>query len=275
MEIKKHYNDVKVWLDYHKERKHMVEFIHNELGWQGSRDEKLDSFNKTYRWFKTISSYDKKNLKYLTGDKVATLEDIKKYMLSYISSFESELETARRQWIDDYGDEHNPDQHGMTFEESFNENNLSCGYGGIEHYNDVKGFWMRLDHEKALSVAAGMTIDDYEIDLDGHRQYWLSRANIEPMLFSYFNSVGVNQDDLDSNLYNSNEVDELLQGFFPPEQMTLLTTDELEGYYTKLVGDKKDADEQNFNRQIDNLIGAFERDDHFSAKLEALKQVKF
>lgn len=186
MNIKEKYEKFSKWLEGQDRDK--LKFIHNQnSGWREKND-LLKNFSDSYRWYKCVSELDKSKIGYILGDKIASLKDISKYMIKYISSFERDMKKSKKDWIKDYGSVNETNDDDESFEEFFTEQNHSAGYAGIEEYNSVKSFWKHLSNEDVFHVVSGEVMDYREIDLDGHRQYWLSHSGVNHSSSASFNN---------------------------------------------------------------------------------------
>ena len=97
MNIKEKYEKFSKWLEGQDRDK--LKFIHNQnSGWREKND-LLKNFSDSYRWYKCVSELDKSKIGYILGDKIASLKDISKYMIKYISSFERDMKKSKKDWI--------------------------------------------------------------------------------------------------------------------------------------------------------------------------------
>lgn len=275
MNIKEKYEKFSNWLENQDNKK--LEFLYNQnSGWRDEDNILLKNFKDSYGWYKCVSEFDKSKIDYILGDKIATLEDISNYMINYISRFEKEIEESKKDWISDFGSAEATNSDGENFEECFTEQNHSAGYAGIREYYEVKRFWENLSDEDVFSVISGEVMECYEIDLDGHRNYWLSRSKVDPLLFSYVKYFkGKDVKDLDEDLYNSNDCYEEVSYLFPPENITTLSIEEIESMCSEFSEKNTREDEKRFNEMINTIEKCFGNNPHFKSKVDIAKELIF
>lgn len=91
------------------------------------------------------------------------------------------------------------------------------GHCGDQLYNMIIGFWQEFNTEKdLLYVVSGKWISD-DLDLEGGRDYILSRCGVIPMLFDYlYNNMGVTKEKYENIIYNSlgitDEIEDMFDG---------------------------------------------------------------
>lgn len=275
MNIKEKYEKFSNWLENQDNKK--IEFLYKQnSGWRGNDNSLLKSFKDSYGWYKCVSEFDKSNIDYIFGDKVATVEDISNYMINCISRFEKEVEECKKDWISDYGSAEARNRDGENFEEFFTEQNHSAGYAGIEEYYEVKRFWENLSEEDVFDVVSGEAEENSEINLDGHRNYWLSHSGVDPLLFSFVKHLkGKELKELEENLYNDNQCYDSVSYLFPPENITTLSIEEIESLYSEFSEKNTKEDERRFNEMINTIEKCFGNNPHFKSKVDIAKELIF
>ncbi len=214
-----------------------------------------DKIHYTLSWYYTILDKNSNNRDYIFNVKTATIEDISKYMLEYIG---------------DYGPEDGED------EDDFNEDQMSTGYATTWIYNKIKKFWENLDKDKIMSIAEGRCTDDYEIELDGHRSYFLSRSEVFPQIFNYiYYTLKIDYKQFDDNIYNSEYTVDAIEKYYPNgvdiKVLTELNVDQL---YLSIEYENHAEDKITFNHMIDNIINRFNKNSKFSDILKSLEDLK-
>lgn len=273
MNIKEKYEKLSKWIE--GQDSDNLKFLNNQSVY-GENNALLENFKDSYGWYKCVSEFDKSSIDYILGDKVASVEDISKHMIGYISKFEEEIEECKKDWISDYGSAEARNRDGENFEEFYTEQNHSSGYAGIEEYYEVKRFWENLSEERVFDVVSGEVEDNYEINLDGHRNYWLSHSGVDPLLFSFIKHLkGKEMQELEENLYNDNQCYDSVSYLFPPENITMLSAEEIEFLCSKCIEKNTKEDEDRFNRMIENIDKCFRDNPHFMDKVEIIKKLTF
>lgn len=116
-----------------------------------------------------------------------TLQDIKDHMLDYLGGP-----------IDDDGEYYDDD-----------------GHAGGELYNEIVDFWERFNSEQDLLFVVSGKYGSDGPDLNGGRDYLLSRSNVMPMLFEYlYNNMGFTKDKYEDIIYNSLDVTDEISYMF-------------------------------------------------------------
>lgn len=229
----------------------------------------FDRLKKIYNWVSYIYEVEPHLTKYVFGEEIATIDDIKNYMIEHMSSFEKRIEEAKVDWLSEFETLESLDSDDMDFEEAFDDDNHSCGYGGITEYKKVISFWKRLSEDSLYDIFYG---DMDECDLDGHRNYWLSNSKVYPLFFSYlfYNNKfdGIETCDV----YGTFEDAESL---IPLDNCETLTMEEFDAVYEKFSNSKQKEREDRFNYMIDNIIKEFEDESFFVDRVELITLQKF
>ena len=89
------------------------------------------------------------------------------------------------------------------------------GYAGGELYNEIVDFWENFNSEKDLLFVVSGKYGSDGPDLNGGRDYLLSRSNVIPMLFEYlYNNMGFTKDKYKDIIYNSLDITDEINGMF-------------------------------------------------------------
>ena len=148
-------------------------------------------------------------------------------------------------------------------------------------FKDIVRFWKNLDSDGVLSIANGSEMEDYEVDLDGYRCYFLSHSNVYPLIFNYINyTLNKSQEDISEGLYNDNETFDAISDFYPPKDIFLPEKEVLDSLLVYQAKKKV----KDFNKVLNNLIKQFESDivhhtigfkdnPSLSNKIDAIKKI--
>jgi hypothetical protein len=216
-------------------------------------DDKTDQgkLAKTYLWYQNIKNWADNYKEYILGDKLTSLDEISHLMMSYLD----------RQNYGPAEDE---------TEEEFSEDQMSSGYASLAMYEDIYSIWQNLDEHHFLSVI-GNAYD--EVNLDGHRCYFLSHSKIHPLLFNYaYYVLKMDKQQFDDNICNSGDVCETIEDFYPIEPH-LLSIDEVEELFNKISNRKNEEDLNNFKYSLNNLIKNFAEKPLFKNQIDKLKEI--
>lgn len=236
----------------------------------------------TIGWYEAIKELSDLNKDYIFGDKIVTLKDISDYMISVLPN-----EAKIKKEIKDWENNHKKDEDDEDYyddEDIGNEHQPYDSCGHSSHYGtlDVINFWKKLDKNKILAVAGGATIDEYEIDINGGRSYYMSQKNIHEMIFNYlYYTLDLSSEKFDKNICNSCDTAENLGFYYSGKVYAekglvpyLPTVEEVEEMYNKLVKRNNEDDVNRFNYMLKNIIEQFEKKEIFRDKVEILKTLK-
>jgi len=127
----------------------------------------------------------------ILGDKLVSLDDIKKFMINSLTY--NPIETGDKSPYDEDG-------HCSDY-----------------MYIQIKEYWNDLTEESLKDVLTGKFLDN-DLDLDGGRSYLLSMDGLLHMLFNYMHyTLRWTKDDYDSKIYNSIELTDDLKCLYPPD----------------------------------------------------------
>lgn len=264
MTLKEKYNEFDSWIK--GQDKDKINFlIQQDNGYHGNfKSEDLAVLKDIYHWHQAINDlanaykggYDERweDLRpYVLGDKIATIEDIKNHMLEYLSFYQKKIDERKKEWVQEYGSANAEDEEGFTFEEAWNEDERSSGYAGISEYKKILSFW------KGFTSEMIQYLDDNDMNLDGHRNYWFSHSTVQPLLFSH-------------TFYNNMEVH---TPYYNIEEFKIFSKEEIDVLYDKFSDNKKKKDEETFDYMIDNILKNFKDNKSLSHKLQTLKELQF
>jgi len=234
----------------------------------------------TVGWYKHIKELSDINKDYIFGDKIVTLKDISNYMISELPD-EKKIEKEIKDWEKN---KKNDDDYDFDDDDIGNEYQPYDSCGHSSHYGtlNIIRFWKKLDKRKLLSVAGGSTTDEYEIDVDGGRSYYMHANNIHEMIFNYlYYTLDLSSKNFDDNIFNSCDTAEDLGFYYSGKvyaekglEPYLPGIDEVEEMYNKLVKKNNKEDVDRFNFMLKNMIEQFEKKKIFEDKVEELRKLK-
>lgn len=246
--IKDTYNEIESWLKGQNADK--IKFLQANQIWDEKTE--LGMLQKTLHYWHVINEYSDK-FEYVFGDKRVTLAEISKHMIDSMGN---------------YGP-----KDGET-EEEFEENCHHCGYADMRMFNDIKNFWKSLDENALISLACGSVTDDYEVDLDGYRCYFLSHADVYPLIFNYvFYTMGKSLESLEGDLYNSNETFDAIEHLYPPDELFLPDSSVIDRLYSKYSNEKTQKALNDFESDLTRMVKRFENEPGLKQKVEILKTI--
>lgn len=229
--VKDIYNEIGSWLK--KQNPTVIEFLKKQqASWDNTCD--LGKLQTTLQYYDNIKEESKINREYIFGQKFATLKDISKHMLDSMGNYGPKKGESR---------------------EDFDEDAQHCGYADVEMFKEIKNFWKDFDEDALLSIASGSEMDNYEIDLDGHRCYFLSHSHVYPLIFNYvFYKLKKTPQELDEDLYNDNETFDRIKYFYPPEEIFLPSDDVIAQLSKKFTGKNTKKAIDDFAYDIDKIL---------------------
>lgn len=248
--IKDVYNQIETWLKGQDKKK--IKFLENESCYDDKSE--LGRLKSTLQYHYIMNEY-KAQHEYLFGEKNVTLKDISKHMLDSMGKYGP----AKGETKDD-----------------FDEDQLSCGYADTTMFGEIKSFWRNLDESALLSVASGSVMDEYEIDLDGYRCYFLSHSKVFPLIFNYiYYTLKKTPQELDEDLYNDNETFDEIRNLFPPEDLFLPDSSIVDKLYGKKYNEQTEKNLEDFERSINSILNndRYNKEPELKDKIEALKQL--
>jgi len=212
----------------------------------------------TVRWYLEIKELKEENKSFIFGDRLVSLKDISNHMLNKLPD------------IDDTDDE----------EESFGAYDED-GYASNDSINELKSFWSDLSDNEILAVAGNATIDEYELDVNGGRCYYMNGEDTICMIFNYlYYTMKLTPEKFDDNICNSGNITEELAFYYSGKSYAkkgltpyLPTSIVLDDMYQKLLIKNNASDINSFNHQIKYIIENFKDKEMFAEKLEILKDL--
>jgi len=87
------------------------------------------------------------------------------------------------------------------------------GYCGQTLYDEIVSFWNDFNKDEDFYYLVFGTFEG-ELDLHGGRSYLLAVEDLAPMCFEYLVSKGFTADRFSKLIYNSNELNELIEELF-------------------------------------------------------------
>jgi hypothetical protein len=248
--IKEIYDQIDSWLKNQDSKK--IKFLQEQSCYDDKSE--LLKLQKTLMYHYIINEYkDKKQ--YIFGEKKITLKEIGQYMLDSMG---------------DYGPEKGESK--ADFEEDCHHS----GYADMRMFKEIKSFWKNLDNDALISVAIGSVSDDYEIDLDGYRCYFLSHSKVYPLIFNYiYYTLKKTSKELDEDLCNDNETMESIENLYPPEELFLPGDDVIDRLYGKKANEKTEKNLNDFKDFIERILTneRFQKEPALKDKMKQLSQI--
>ena len=87
------------------------------------------------------------------------------------------------------------------------------GHCGQTLYNEIVSFWKDFNKDEDFYYLVFGTFES-ELDLNGGRSYLLPEEELAPMCFEYLVSKGFTAERFSKLIYNSNELNELIEELF-------------------------------------------------------------
>ncbi len=205
--LKNRWNTIDEW--YKKQDRNKIKYLCKERLYDDGKP--AAQLQTTMEWYETIKELSDLNKEYIFGDKIVTLKEISDYMIDYLPN-----EDKIKKEINDWEKNHKKDDDYYDDEDFGNEYQPYDSCGHSSHYGTlgVINYWKKLDKHKLLSVAGGATMDEYEIDIDGGRSYYMHANNIHQMIFNYlYYTLDLSAEKFDDNICNSCDTAESL-GFY-------------------------------------------------------------
>lgn len=230
-----------------KKNKKLVDLI-NEIGPFGIKEDE-EKIQNIHHYHYAINQVPEKMRPYVFGEKVPTLKEIKKYMLDSIGNL-------GKDWKDDDDEEYE-----------------SSGYAGKREIEDIRSFWRQLDSDRVLSIVMGSEMDEYEVNLDGHRHYLLSRSGVHPMLYGYIKFVlKMTPEAIEEGMHNSNDVEEELRMYDPPADLVLPTPAVCRGMLVRLTNKSNNKDIEDFDKALKDLVKRFDGKPSVQKTIDYIKE---
>jgi len=212
--------------------------ITDELEYSGE----VRDFQDIYNWYREVNKMTKEEKEILFGDKRLQISEISQIMSNLLKEQEIEYD-------EDYDEEDGEEYFGAYD---------SCGHASPEGWSDVYNFFLNLDEDRLIAVATGAVMDEYEIDIDGGRSYFMNRTNIYLYCFNYlYYTMGVGTDKYDNMICNSGSASEQISEFYLNTNYELPTIEKLENWYQIRFKKKYKKTFDTYNSMLSNIIKQF------------------
>ena len=200
-------------------------------------------FQDVYNWYREVSKMTKEEKEILFGDRKLQISEISQIMSDLLKKQEIEYD-------EDY-DEEDDEEYSGAYD--------SCGHASPEGWSDVYNFFLNLDEDRLIAVATGAVMDEYEIDIDGGRSYFMSRSsNIYLYCFNYlYYTIGVDVDKYDDMICNSGSASEQISDFYVNTNYELPSIEKLENWYQIRFKKKYKKTFDTYNSMLSNIIKQF------------------
>lgn len=248
--VKEVYDEIGSWLKKQDIKK--IKFLCEQDCYDSESD--LGKLQRMVNYYNNINEH-KTQFNYIFGEKLISIKEIGKYMIDKMG---------------DYGPKKGKSK------KDFDEDRRDSGYADTEMFKEIKSFWKSLDEDKIMSVISGSVSDDYEIDLDGYRCYFLSRSNVHPLLFNYvYYSSKKSVEELEEELFNSNDSYEEIESFYPPKELFLPDSDAMNKLYINKFSENSKKNLEDFNSFIKNILRneKLKEEPMLKDKMEELKKL--
>ena len=213
--------------------------ITDEIEYSGE----VRDFQDVYNWYREVSKMTKEEKEILFGDRKLQISEISQIMSDLLKKQEIEYD-------EDY-DEEDDEEYSGAYD--------SCGHASPEGWSDVYNFFLNLDEDRLIAVATGAVMDEYEIDIDGGRSYFMSRSsNIYLYCFNYlYYTIGVDVDKYDDMICNSGSASEQISDFYVNTNYELPSIEKLENWYQIRFKRKYQKTFDSYNSMLSNIIKQF------------------
>jgi len=230
-----------------------ISTITDEIEYSGE----VRDFQDVYNWYREVSKMTKEEKEILFGDRKLQISEISQIMSDLLKKQEIEYDED----YDEEDDEEYSGQKSSAYD--------SCGHASPEGWSDVYNFFLNLDEDRLIAVATGAVMDEYEIDIDGGRSYFMSRSNIYLYCFNYlYYTIGVDVDKYDDMICNSGSawrrwsfhsclVSEQISEFYLNTNYELPSIEKLENWYQIRFKRKYQKTFDSYNSMLSNIIKQF------------------
>ena len=239
MSIKDFYNKLHEYFENINTHQNHIKLstITDEIEYSGE----VRDFQDVYNWYREMSKMTKEEKEILFGDRKLQISEINQIMSDLLKKQEIEYD-------EDYDEE---DDYSGAYD--------SCGHASPEGWSDVYNFFLNLDEDRLIAVATGAVMDEYEIDIDGGRSYFMSRSsNIYLYCFNYlYYTIGVDVDKYDDMICNSGSASEQISDFYVNTNYELPSIEKLENWYQIRFKRKYQKTFDSYNSMLSNIIKQF------------------
>lgn len=258
MTLKEYYNHIKIAAEAAGGSK-IIDAIWNapNQGWLDGYQE-IKDLQERLLSFVALDDMSQEALDYYLGDKVATLEDIKANRIEKVKSKFPDPEQLK-EW-------------GNTIEE-WSKDQRDSGYMDYQGLQYILNQWENMTESDLWDLIRGYYDEDSEYLMDGHRDYLMGGEVFNAMLYSFWHYDKKILDELDGDVYNSNEVEELLISI-KPQDVSDITSETLKKAADTSIRMSKEKIRNNFNRDIDELVRRYKDEPGLQELLEEIEQKK-
>lgn len=231
--------------------------------------EPIEQLRTSLQWYETLTDLGADGRAYLFGTKTITLPEIGAFMVQSIGTYgpsPEESERLRRDLATD--EDRDPSEiRPAEIEDAWTQECHDDGYAGLDEYEEVIAFWRDLDLNAVLAVILDTVTDDYELDLGGHRCYWMNNR-VYPLLFNYvFYGPGVAA--LPEDI--GHEVQESLAFYFPREPLSLPSSIDIQTMYAQVTQTEQRREIERWNYMLRAPIDYYTNHNLFEAEIQSLR----
>ena len=253
MTLKEYYNHIKQVVEESGGVKNLdIIFNAPNQGWLEGYKE-ISKLKERLLSFKYLQHISPEALPYYLGDKIATLEDIKRDRITAVKEdFPEENMTNEEieEWSEDYRD---------------------SGYCGFSELEEILAFWENITEDHLFS---SVYFGDDDISLDGGRRYLLSGELFHAMLYSFWvQNKQKTLTELEDNICNSNSIEENISNF-KIEDVSDITSETLKKTYETAASMSKQKIKEDFNSDIDRMVLKYGKEPGMKEIVEEIKDKK-
>ena len=234
----------------------------------------IQKFCYTMQWYNTIMELDMEDKLFVIGGETATIDDFKKRALERIQerfwhSYNQRIKEVKEELGTEFDEDH--------FNQEYTEDMHDSGYSGVDEVEKLESFWKNVTKEDLMEPFGELDRINYE----GHRHYFFSQSNLEPLYFNYMvNELGINTTEdlekhLEENYYEQEDSLYSIMSYFVPDNFQTFTPFEIEEMYMESSTKTQKEDRERFNYMIGNILKEFGDDPLFSSKIKDLEKLKF
>ncbi len=268
--LKKHWGD---------QFKHKLNVITNKHdNWSNRNNPRVSNMYYLDELHQAIS-YSKEDVCYLNGDKQATVEDLKKRALEFIKErFWDSHNKRKDECMNPESEYYEPDLTIEEFEEIETQYHHDSGYCGVNEVRNIESFWEKLDEKNWLSKF--LNIEWHEENLDGHRWYFFSNANLTPILFNLFiKELGDKsyKDFVEEEGYSEVLEEDIfgMEYFSLKESVYIPSLEEADNLYAECDSKRHDQEKQRFNNMLKSFKSLTTDYPDINQKVKAIQKLEF
>ncbi len=268
--LKKH------WGDQFKYKLNVITNKHDN--WSNRNNPKASNMYYLDEWHQAIS-YSKEDICYLNGDKQATVEDLKERALGFIKTrFWDSYNKRKDEVMNPDSEYYEPDLTLEQFEEDETQDHHDSGYCGVDEVRGIENFWNRLNEENWLYTF--LNIEWLEENLDGHRWYFFSNANLTPILFNLFIKE-LGDKSYEDFVEEAGYSEILEEDFFGMETYALSdsvyipTLEEVDDLYVECDSKRHKEERDRFNHMLTSFNSLTKDYPDINERVKEIKKLKF